>query len=356
MASFLAASFLVGCADSQNGGEVTPSNRRIILLTNGNSPYWDAFAAGANEAGAKLDVGKEGLQVVVDRGDFSPEVQLDKLRQYQGATDIAAVAICVTDPKNQALVNELAALSDSGVKLITVDSDIDRNNPKARKARFAYLGTDNLAAGKELGKAAKALKPEGANYATFVGVKSAANAIERIGGFAEGAGEGFTSLESMGDEGKTDRAKKNVRDAIDRHDDLNMLVGIWSYNTPAMVDIVRELGIRDKMAVVGFDADPPAIAAMAEGNLDVMLVQDPYQMGYEGVRLLKALLNDDQGTVKEILPNLGQEDGDIVETGLKIVVPSADSPIKAELFEEGTTFLTLDEFKEWLAKYNLTGS
>ncbi|MCA9040682.1 MAG: substrate-binding domain-containing protein, partial [Planctomycetaceae bacterium] len=210
--------------------------------------------------------------------------------------------------------------------------------------------------GRELGKAAKALTPEGAKFATFVGVKSASNAIERIGGFQEGAGSNFEQLENMGDQGQAETAKKNVRDTIDRHDDLNMLVGIWSYNTPAIVDIVKDLNINDKMTVVGFDADPPSITAMEDGVLDVMLVQDPYQMAYEGVRLLNAMLNDNQADIKSILPNYGETDGDIKETGLKIVVPSAESPIKPELFSEGTTYLTLDEFKAWLAEYNLTGS
>ncbi|QDU78733.1 D-ribose-binding periplasmic protein precursor [Polystyrenella longa] len=345
-----------GCGEGENGGEVTPATRRIILLTNGNSPYWDAFATGAKQAEEKLDVGKGGLQVVIDRGNFSPQTQIDKLRQYQGATDIVGVAICVSDPKNQALVNQLVSLSESGVKLITVDSDIDRENEKARTARFGYLGTDNFEAGQELGKAAKALRPDGAKFATFVGVKSASNAQERIGGFQDGAGENFVQLESMGDQGQADTAKKNVRDSLDRHDDLNTLVGIWSYNTPAIVDIVSDLGIREKTTVVGFDADPPSIAAMEKGNLDAMLVQDPYQMGFEGVRLLTALINDNQADIKEIFPNYGKPDGDIHETGLKVVVPSEESPIKADLFSEGTTFLTLEQFKEWLAEYNLTGS
>ncbi|MAT16254.1 MAG: hypothetical protein CMJ46_13405 [Planctomyces sp.] len=356
VASLCLVFLLAGCGDGENGGEVTASKRRIILLTNGNSPYWVTFARGAQEAKEKLNLAEENLEVVIDQGDFSPQSQIEKLQQYQGATDIAAVAICVTDPKNQALINQMINLSDSGVKLITVDSDIDRADKRARDARFAYLGTDNFQAGKELGKAAAAIRPEGAKYATFVGVKSASNAIERIGGFAEGAGEKFEQLESLGDQGQAETARKNVRDAIDRHDDLNALVGIWSYNTPAIVDIVTGIDQHDKMLIVGFDADPPSIVAMENGQLEAMLVQDPYQMAYEGVRLLHAMLNDNQAEIKEILPNYGDTDGDVKETGLKIIVPDADSPVKADLFDEGTTFLTLDEFKAWLAEYNLTGS
>lgn len=39
--------------------------------------------------------------------------------------------------------------------------------------------------------------------------------------------------------------------------------------------------------------------------VDVMVVQNPYQMGYQGVRLLKALVQNDEKTIKEMLPNHG---------------------------------------------------
>src|SRR5690606_30631665 len=110
-------------------------------------------------------------------------------------------------------------------------------------------------------------------------------------------------------------------DVLDRHSDLQALVGIWSYNTPAIVDIVAQLGVREKVKVVGFDADPPAIAGMQKGQVDVMVVQNPYQMGYQGVRLLKALLEDDQTTIQDMFPDYGQSAGDRYDTGLKVIVP-----------------------------------
>jgi ribose transport system substrate-binding protein len=87
-----------------------------------------------------------------------------------------------------------------------------------------------------------------------------------------------------------------------------------------------------------------------------MVVQNPYQMGYQGVRLMKALIDKDEKTVKEILPNQGQPDGDIYDTGLKVVVPDEDSPLRPEMFEKKTQFLKLSEFRQWLEKYKLTGS
>jgi len=353
---------LVGCGgevpeavnDGENKSAPAGEMKRLIVLTNGNSPFWDAAAIGAKNAGKEFKLEEQGLTVVIDRNDFSVSGQIDKLKQYASSSDIAAIAISVTDSKSPAIPRELKALRDSGIKVVTIDSDVDRKN--SRDARFAYLGTDNIVGGGELGRAASGLRPQGGKYVTFVGVKSAANAIERIGGFAKGAGETFESLESLGDGGDSDKARKNVRDALDRNPELNTLVGIWSYNTPAIVDNAKDLKIRDKVTVVGFDADPPAIRAMGEGFGDVMVVQNPYQMGYQGVRLLKAMLDDDQATIKEILPNQGAEDGDLHDTGLKVVVPDEGSPLKADMFESNTQFLKLSKFQAWLDQYGLTGS
>jgi ribose transport system substrate-binding protein len=80
-------------------------------------------------------------------------------------------------------------------------------------------------------------------------------------------------------------------------------------------------------------------------------------IGYESVRLMKALVEDDQQTVKEMFPERGKDpDGDIYGTGLKIVVPDKGSPLKQDLFDASTEFLTLSAFKDWLATYKLKGS
>lgn len=328
--------------------------KRIVILTNGTAPYWDAAVAGANDAARDFKCDQAGLSVTIDRGDFKVETQINKLRQFASASDVVALGVSVMDAKSQSILDELKKLQEAGVKILTIDSDVDRETSSA--VRFAYLGTDNTTAGNQLGKAAKGLM-ESATYAAFVGDKGAANATERIGGFRAAAGETFKESDFFADapDGAT-KARANVRDALDRNKDVNLLVGIWSYNTPAIVDIVSDLKLRDKVKIIGFDADPPAITGMKDGMVDVMVIQNPYQMGYQGVRILKALIEKDEATVKEMLPNHGQPGGDIYDTGLKVVVPDEGSPLKAELFDKNTQFLKLSEFQEWLSKNKLTGS
>jgi ribose transport system substrate-binding protein len=366
--ALLAASFL-GCdASVPNGkskstatpagpattGAAAGSVKRIVILTNGDSPYWDACREGLNAANSELNLTEAGLKAVLDVNDGSPQGQLQKLQQYGTQSDIAGVGVSAIDVNNVAVADELRSLQKKGIKVLTIDSDLDR--AKFSDARFAFIGTDNLTGGRVLGKCAKGLRPDGGEYVTFVGRTGAQNAIERIGGFAEGAGATFVSKDTMADDNKREIARENVRNAIRNHAGLNVLVGIWSYNAPAIVDVVKEVDRRKDFTVVVFDAEPDAITAMKDGQIDAMVVQNPFDMGYQGVRLLKALIKDDQETISKMLPNHGEKGGDIYDTGLKVVVPNADSPLTVDQFDKSVEFLDLATFQKWLTKYGLTGS
>src|SRR5207237_9881049 len=75
---------LPGCGSSSN-------EKRIIILTNGNSPFWDAARAGLQDADKKLDLAKDGLKAVVEVNDGTDRGQIDKLRQFATQNDIVAV-------------------------------------------------------------------------------------------------------------------------------------------------------------------------------------------------------------------------------------------------------------------------
>ena len=364
----LALLWSVGCEpkipvnnSSPNSTEGTATNstetkglKRLIILTNGDSPFWDACRQGALAANDELKLKEIGLVAVMDVNDASAQGQLSKLQQYGTQSDIAGIGISSIDADNVAIADQLKTLQSKGIKVVTIDSDLNRE--KFSDARFAFVGTDNLTGGKALGTCAKALKPAGGEYVTFVGMTGAQNAIERIGGFAEGAGEQFVSKGSMADGYDKTKAREDVRNAIRNHPGLSVLVGIWSYNAPAIVDIVKEVNRRKDFVIVTFDAEPTAISAMAEGSIDAMVVQNPFEMGFQGTRLLAALVNDKKDVIAEMLPNHGQPGGDIYDTGLKVVVPNPESPIKADLFGKSVQFVTLEQLQEWMKKYGLTGS
>ena len=343
-------------SDTAGGSGAT---KRIIFVTNGDDPFWDACLSGLNEGARQHELAKAGLSVHRDVNNGTADGQIEKLRQYATQDDIAGVAISVIQADNLAIVEEMKNLQKKGVKVITVDGDVNRDD--YRDARSFYIGTDNVVGGRILGTATKALLEakdvkEG-GYVQFAGFTDNDNARSRMNGVQEAIGESYTEKDRMPDGMDLTKARDNVRNAMANHKDLVALIGIWAYNAPAIADVVTEANARDQFVVATFDAQDLAIGAMEQGKIDVMVVQNPFDMGVQTVRLMKAMIQDDQATIKEMFPKQGEPDGDIYTTGLRVVVPDEKSPVKKELFDPGVVeYMLLPDFRAWLDKYDLTSS
>lgn len=345
-------------SDTAAGGGSSAA-KRLIFITNGDDPFWDACNAGLIEGGKQFDIGSQGLRVVMEKNNGTAQGQIEKLRQLGSQSDVAGVAISVIQAENAAIVEEMKNLAAKGVKVITVDSDVNRDT--FRDARPFYIGTDNVVGGRLLGTAAKTLlesrgKSSG-GYVQFAGFTDNDNARARMNGFKEAVGDGFQEVDRMSDEMDLSKARDNVRTALVNHPDLVSLVGIWAYNAPAIAEVAQERGVRDRLTIITFDAQAAALNHMAEGKIDAMVVQNPFEMGIQTVRLLRAMHTGDEATVKEMFPRRGEPDGDIYATGLRLIVPAGESPLNGEKLEtKNVEVMPLPAFREWLAKYGLSSS
>jgi ribose transport system substrate-binding protein len=346
-----------GSASGSGSGSSGP--KRLIFITNGDDPFWDACNAGLIEGAKQFGIESQGLRVVMEKNNATAQGQIEKLRQLGSQSDVAGVAISVIQAENAAIVEEMKNLAAKGVKVITVDGDVNRET--YRDARPFFIGTDNIEGGRLLGTAARTLlegrgKTSG-GYVQFAGFTDNDNARTRMNGFKEAVGSGFTEADRMSDEMDLSKARDNVRTALVNHPDLVALVGIWAYNAPAIAEVTQERGVRDRLTVITFDAQAAALNHMADGKIDAMVVQNPFEMGIQTVRLLRAMHAGDEATVKEMFPRRGQPDGDIYTTGLRLIVPSDASPLgSGKLNTKNVEVLLLPAFREWLAKYGLSSS
>jgi ribose transport system substrate-binding protein len=308
---------------------------RIIFVTNSNADWWNAMEKGMQD-GAK----EFGVNAEMRRNEQQSQGQIRLLEDALSLDDVAGVAVSVFEAESPGIADALRRLKDAGKVVITVDSDIAANNVDARRA---YIGTFNVKAGESAGKAAAAIRPDGGKSAVFVGTAAAANARERRDGFFAGAGPKFSQVEIFEDQTDKNKAAVNVQTALSKYPDLGVLVGLWSYNAPRIAEEVsRTAEIRKKVSVVTFDLDELAVGHLEKKNIDATVCQNPYDMGYLGVKLLKALINKDDKTVAEVLP-----DGKVRDTGVRIVVPDKSSPVK------GDNVMTIEEMKAWLSSKGL---
>jgi ribose transport system substrate-binding protein len=349
------ATIAAGCGDASTapapGGAGAPSasstgtrsggaEKRVKLLfvTNSNADWWNAVEKGMFDGAKEFDV-----DVEMRRNEGTTAGQIRLLEDALSLRDVDGVAVSVIEAEAPGVADAMRELRKAGKVVIAIDSD---TAPEFADARAAYIGTNNVAAGNAAGKAAAALRPEGGKVCVFVGTSSAANARERKQGFFEGAGATFTEAETFDDGGDKARASSNVDTALSKYPDVGCLLGLWSYNAPRIADqAAADPARRKKMTIVTFDLDELAVGHLEKGNIDVTVCQNPYEMGFQGVKLLKALVRKDDAAVAEVLP-----DGKTRDTGVRVIVPTADSPVT------GDNVITIQEMKAWLESKGLKSS
>jgi len=178
------------------------------------------------------------------------------------------------------------------VALFTTDSDAPGSK------RIAYIGSSNVDAGKQAAEIAKKAMPDGGKCLGFVGLLGADNAKERIQGMKDGlAGSKIELVDVRGDDIDQARAKKNVEDALVASPDVTCMVGFYSYNTPRIYEVLKEAGKLNKIQIIGFDEDPITLGGVKEGAIAGTVVQQPFEWGYQGMKLMAKYIEGDKSGV-----------------------------------------------------------
>ncbi len=318
------------------------SRPRVVLVTNGNSDWWSAVEKGMKDGAAKFGADAEMKR----NNDGSTEGQIRLLEEALSSSDVKGVAVSVVEADAPGIAETIRKIKDAGKVIITIDSDIA---PSAADARRAYIGTDNSKAGEAAGRAAAMLRPQGGTVVVFVGTAAAANARERLAGFFAGAGPKFVKppAEIFEDGADTNKAESFAQIAITKHPNTGVMLGLYSYNGPRIASETAKVpAFREKTTVVTFDLDEQAVEHLEKGAIDVSVCQNPYEIGLQAIRMLKAMVSDDKAAVEEMLPKGAMT----MPIDVRVIVPADDSPVKAP------NVITIKAMKEWLATKGLKSS
>ncbi len=202
-----------------------------------------------------------------------------------------AIMISSVDPKTSIdAFNRIAAQ----VPLFTTDSDAPDSN------RIAYLGSSNTDAGVQAGEIAVKALPNGGKCMGFVGFLGADNAKERIAGFKQAVeGKGIELVDVRGDDVDFARARSNVDDVLAANPEINCMVGFYSYNPPKIYEALQAAGKLGQITVIAFDEDPITLGAVRDGSFAGTVVQQPFEWGYQGMKLMAEYLEGDKSGIPE---------------------------------------------------------
>nr|WP_318686683.1 substrate-binding domain-containing protein [uncultured Acetatifactor sp.] len=266
---------LCGC-----GGRAENRKPYVAIITKSTtSTFWKTVFAGASAAATEynLDITFTGPE---KEEDYALQNQMVRDAMNNGAEVIVFSAVDYN--ANADVINEAA---QRGVKVVIIDSDVNSDMVSCR------IGTDNVEAGRQAAQAALAAQED----ELYVGIVNydvnSANGQQREQGFREimEEEERVKEITTINVVSTTEDARVGTRELISENPRINVIVTFNEWTSLGVGWAIRDLECSDSIHVVAFDSNVVSVGMLETGEVDALIVQNPYAMGYLGVEAASML-------------------------------------------------------------------
>ncbi|HLG98568.1 MAG TPA: substrate-binding domain-containing protein [Bryobacteraceae bacterium] len=202
------------------------------------------------------------------------------------ARRVDGLAISATD--HAALVKPVQRAMQAGIPVSVFDSGLDLTG------YVTFVATDNYAAGQTAARRLAELLHGHGQVAELMHKPGGMSTVDRERGFEDVIAKEYPAIQIVARQyGMADRAKSRdaAEDILTAHPGLDGFFASAEANSIGAIQAIRARGLSGKIKLVTFDSSDMHIEALKDGTIDVMLVQDPYRIGYEAVRSLAMKLN-----------------------------------------------------------------
>ena len=271
----------------------TDSKEYIAVIAKAvNSDFWHNVNNGVLSAATEYNV------TVTFEGPENEENYYAQNSLIENAVKNGADAIVLSAIDYNNSVDTVNAAVREGVKVIAIDSDVNSD------AVSLFIGTDNIAAGKEAGKAA--VDGFSADSEIIIGLvnynANTDNGNQREKGFRE-----YIGTVSNARIAASDTAESNEKSAtaaaeklLKQNPRINVIVGFNEWMTLGVGNAVKNLGLSKKVRSVGFDSNFISVGMLETGEMDALIVQNPFAIGYLGIEKAAALISGESLPSREI--------------------------------------------------------
>jgi ribose transport system substrate-binding protein len=250
-----------------------------IIVKDTTSFFWQIVLAGARKAGKEFNVNVPELGAQSE-SDINGQISI-----LENAVSGKPAAIVISPTQFKALGQPIDEAAKKTI-IIGIDSAADS------KAFTSFLQTDNVQGGRVAADglaaaiAAKYGKPEG-DVALITSIPGVGSLDQRAKGFKEEIAAKYPGLKLVADkvaDGMATTALNIMTDLITANPNLH---GVFASNlimAQGAGQAIAENKVADKIKLVGFDSDDKLVKLLSDGNIVALVVQDPYNMGYLGVK------------------------------------------------------------------------
>ena len=303
LVALILATFLLGtgCEKQAVVGEA-PSRTMVtnhviaVIPKLTNTVFWQAVLAGAKEAGKDF-----GYEIIWD----GPNRETNSARQIQIVDDaiarqVAGVVIAPVD--RMELVPSVDKLAGLKIPCVLIDSGIEAIQ------FLSFASTDNSEGGVLAARRMGQILGGRGNVIVVRHLAGSHATIKRVSGFTETLAKEFQGIkivDSQSGQDTAETAKKATLEMLQRNADVQ---GLFACNVDVSVGALQALqeAKRTEIKMVAFDPDKTLLDGLRTGQVDAIVLQNPYKMGYEGVKAVALHLK-------------GQTVPRIIDTGVEMV-------------------------------------
>ena len=255
-----------------------------IIVKDTTSNYWQIVLAGARKAGKDLGVNVPELGAQSE-SDISGQISI-----LENAVSEKPAALVISPTEFKALGKPIDEAAKK-TPIIGIDSAADS------KAFTSFLTTDNVQGGRIAadglaeGITAKYGKAEG-DVALITSLPGVGSLDQRAKGFKEVLAAKYPGLKLVADkvaDGQATTGLNIMTDLITANPNLR---GVFASNlimAQGAGQAIAENKKADTIKLIGFDSDDKLIGFLKDGTIYALVVQDPYRMGYDGVKTALAV-------------------------------------------------------------------
>lgn len=307
LALALSCGFAQDAAAPKAPGQADKKLKLAVIPKGSTHVFWKSVHAGAAKAAQE-----EGVEIVW-KGPQREDDRAQQIEVVQNFISLGVDGIVLAPLDSNALVRPVQTAVKKGIKVIIIDSDLKADS------YTSFVATDNYAGGKLGAKRLAGLLPGGKGSVLMLRyLVGSASTENRERGFLDGMKEyapqaTIVSADQFG--GATPaECQKVAQNLLNKYGQLD---GVYASNDPTTYGLMRALqgaGRAGKVKFVGFDASESTITAMRGGEIQGLSVQNPFNMGYLGVKTAVAALK-------------GQKVEKRLDTGVVMVTPeNLDTP------------------------------
>lgn len=320
---------LAGCqpAAPKNGqpssGSAGEKKYRIAVIPKGTShEFWKSVHAGAEQAAREagnVEILWKGPLLEHDRDGQISVVEDFVTQQVDG--------ICLAPLDSQSLIPPVRHAKEAGIPTVIFDSALDDES-----LVVSYVATDNYRGGElAADRLGEVLKGQGSVILLRYNTGSEST-LQREEGFLAALAKKFPKIKVLSSDQYAGTTPESALDVAQQmllkyRDEVDGMFAVCEPNSTGVLGALKNEGLAGKVKFIGFDPSPVLIAAMADGQADGIVLQDPVKMGYLAVKTLVAHLNG-----KQVEKRIGT--GEFIATPENMQQPEMDKLLHPEQFEE----------------------